>query len=331
MIANFQFHSPVFLFLFILFIPLIIRDVVRRRSSGVKIPSLVGSSPSLSIRIIIPLLKFSKYLILSALILAMARPRTFTVSQNRDDTKGIDIILTVDVSLSMLAKDLEPDRLEALKKIAIDFVSQRPSDRIGLVTYSGEALTKVPVTFDHKVLKEELAALNPTELEPGTSIGDGLAVAVSHLKDSKAKSKVIILMTDGVNTIFNGVPPMTAAELARNNNIKVYTIGIGTNGYALMPTSVDIFGELIFSETEVTIDEPVLREIAQNTGGKYFRATSNESLAKVYESINTLEKSELKIQTLYQYEEYFQYFLWIALLLLFTDALLRWVLFKMIN
>ena len=121
----------------------------------------------------------------------------------------------------MLAKDLEPDRLEALKKIAIDFVSQKPSDRIGLVTYSGEALTKVPVTFDHKVLKEELAALNPTKLEPGTSIGDGLAVAVSHLKDSKAKSKVIILMTDGVNTIFNGVPPMTAAELARNNNIKV--------------------------------------------------------------------------------------------------------------
>ena len=154
MIANFQFHSSVFLFLFILFIPLIIRDVVRRRSSGVKIPSLAGSSPSRSIRIIIPLLKFSKYLILSALILAMARPRTFTVSQNRDDTKGIDIILTVDVSLSMLAKDLEPDRLEALKKIAIDFVSQRPSDRIGLVTYSGEALTKVPVTFDHQVLKE---------------------------------------------------------------------------------------------------------------------------------------------------------------------------------
>src|SRR5690606_6583403 len=188
------------------------------------------------------LLKISKYIILSALIIALARPRSFTISQNQDESQGIDIMLSVDVSLSMLAKDLEPDRLTALQKIAKKFVTQRPGDRIGLVVYSGEAFTKVPVTSDHAVVMDELDQLNPLELQPGTAIGEGLSVAVSHLKDSKAKSKIIILMTDGVNTIENAMPTQVGSELARSNDIKVYSIGIGTNGYALMPTRTDIFG-----------------------------------------------------------------------------------------
>ncbi|HPZ26313.1 MAG TPA: VWA domain-containing protein [Kaistella sp.] len=318
---NFEFYSPWFLLLFLAFIPLFILDLKKKRRTGIKVPTTKNMQENKGILFVLSLLKISKYMILSALIIAMARPRTFTISQDNDDSKGIDIMLSVDVSLSMLAKDLEPDRLTALKGIAKKFVNQRPGDRIGLVTYSGEAFTKVPVTSDHAVVLDELENLNPLELQPGTAIGEGLSVAVSHLRNSKAKSKIIILMTDGVNTIENAMPPQVGAQLAKSNNIKVYSIGIGTNGYALMPTQTDIFGDLVFNEVEVKIDEPVLREIAQTTGGKYFRATSNQSLEDVYNEINQLEKSELKSTKLYNYEEYFRFFLWIALGVLILDAL----------
>ena len=328
---NFEFYSPWFLLLFLAFIPLFILDLKTKRRKGIKVPTTKNMHENKGILFVLALLKISKYIILSALIIAMARPRTFTISQDNDDSKGIDIMLSVDVSLSMLAKDLEPDRLTALKGIAKKFVNQRPGDRIGLVTYSGEAFTKVPVTSDHAVVLDELENLNPLELQPGTAIGEGLSVAVSHLRNSKAKSKIIILMTDGVNTIENAMPPQVGAQLAKSNNIKVYSIGIGTNGYALMPTQTDIFGDLVFNEVEVKIDEPVLREIAQTTGGKYFRATSNQSLEDVYNEINQLEKSELKSTKLYNYEEYFRFFLWIALGVLILDALLRWVFYKFLS
>ncbi|WP_326982702.1 VWA domain-containing protein [Chryseobacterium sp. MYb264] len=328
---NFEFYSPWFLALFLLFIPLFIRDISRWKTKGIKVPTVKNMETSSGILPVLFLLKLSKYIILSALIVAMARPRTFTISQDRDDTKGIDIMLSVDVSLSMLAKDLTPDRLTALKDIAIKFVNKRPNDRLGLVTYSGEAFTKVPVTSDHQVVVDELKNLNPLELQPGTAIGEGLSVAVNHLKNSKAKSKIIILMTDGVNTIENAMPAQVAAELAKSNGIKVYSIGIGTNGYALMPTQTDIFGDLVFTETEVKIDEPILREVAEMTGGRYFRATSNSSLEEVYNEINQLEKSEIKVSKLYNYEEYFKIFLWIALGMLFFDALLRWVIYKFLS
>ena len=328
---NFEFYSPWFLLLFLAFIPLFILDLKKKRRTGIKVPTTKNMQENKGILFVLSLLKISKYMILSALIIAMARPRTFTISQDNDDNKGIDIMLSVDVSLSMLAKDLEPDRLTALKGIAKKFVNQRPGDRIGLVTYSGEAFTKVPVTSDHAVVLDELENLNPLELQPGTAIGEGLSVAVSHLRNSKAKSKIIILMTDGVNTIENAMPPQVGAQLAKSNNIKVYSIGIGTNGYALMPTQTDIFGDLVFNEVEVKIDEPVLREIAQTTGGKYFRATSNQSLEDVYNEINQLEKSELKSTKLYNYEEYFRFFLWIALGVLILDALLRWVFYKFLS
>ena len=328
---NFEFYSPWFLLLFLAFIPLFILDLKKKRRTGIKVPTTKNMQENKGILFVLSLLKISKYIILSALIIAMARPRTFTISQDNDDSKGIDIMLSVDVSLSMLAKDLEPDRLTALKGIAKKFVNQRPGDRIGLVTYSGEAFTKVPVTSDHAVVLDELENLNPLELQPGTAIGEGLSVAVSHLRNSKAKSKIIILMTDGVNTIENAMPPQVGAQLAKSNNIKVYSIGIGTNGYALMPNQIDIFGDLVFNEVEVKIDEPVLREIAQTTGGKYFRATSNQSLEDVYNEINQLEKSELKSTKLYNYEEYFRFFLWIALGVLILDAALRWVFYKVLS
>ena len=328
---NFEFYSSWFLVLFAVFIPLIIRDVRNKKRSGILVPSTQNMEESKSIVFVLFLLKISKYLILTCLIIAMARPRTFTISQNQDDSKGIDIMLSVDVSLSMLAKDLEPDRLTALQKIAKEFVISRPGDRIGLVTYAGEAFTKVPVTSDHAVVIEELDNLNTRELIQGTAIGEGLSVAVAHLVNSKAKSKIIILMTDGVNTIANAMPTQVGAELARSNGIKVYTVGIGTNGYALMPTAQDLFGDLIFTESEVQIDEPVLREIAQTTGGKYFRATTNQSLENVYDEINQLEKTELKSTKLYNYQEYFRNFLWIALAVLLLDALMRWVFYKFLS
>lgn len=328
---NFQFYSPWFFLLFLLFIPLLVKDAARKKRTGVTVPTTQNMKADGSILFVMFLLRISKYIILSALIIAIARPRTFSVSSDRDDTKGVDIMLAVDVSLSMLAKDLDPDRLTVLMNMSKNFVDQRPNDRVGLVTYSGEAFTKVPVTSDHSVVQDELSALNPLELQPGTAIGEGLSVAVNHVKNSKAKSKIIILMTDGKNTIENAMDPLQAAELAKSFGIKVYTIGIGTNGYALMPTQTDIFGDLVFTETQVMLDEPLLREIAAKTGGKYFRATSARSLEEVYNEINSLEKSDVKSNKLYNYREYFRIFLWIALGVLLLDALLRWVLFKFIS
>lgn len=328
---NFEFYSPWFFLLFLFFIPLVIKDLKKSKTSGIAVPTLKNMSANRNISSVLFLLKISKYIILSCLIIAIARPRTFNVSQERDDTKGIDIMLSVDVSLSMLSKDFDPDRLTVLKDIAKKFIEKRTNDRIGLVAYSGEALTKVPVTTDHQIVMDELENLNPMELQPGTAIGEGLSVAVNHLKNSKAKSKIIILMTDGVNTIENAMPPQMAAELAKNNNIRVYSIGIGTNGYAQMPTRTDVFGDLIFTEEKVQIDEPTLSEIAQTTGGKFYRATSAKSLEEIYDDINSLEKSDVKSSKLYSYEEYFRFFLWIALAILLLDALLRWVFYKFLN
>ncbi|WP_300674098.1 VWA domain-containing protein [Soonwooa sp.] len=328
---NFEFYSPWLLLLFLVFVPLIILDLARKKPKGIKVPTTQAMRPAGGLGLVMAFLRFSKCLILSALIIAMARPRTFTITDDRDETKGLDIMLTVDVSLSMLAKDLDPDRLEALKKIAKNFVNQRPNDRIGLVAYSGEAYTKVPLTTDHQVVTDEISELSPTELQPGTAIGEGLVVAVNHLKESKAKSKIIILMTDGENNVTNATPPEIAAELAKNNGIKVYTIGIGSRGYALFPTATDIFGEIVFTEKETDLDENLLKEIANRTGGKYFRATSNDSLQEIYDDINSFEKSDIKTSKLYQYQEYFRTFLWIALAILLFDIFLRWFVYKILS
>ncbi|MCX8525469.1 VWA domain-containing protein [Chryseobacterium formosus] len=328
---DFEFFSPWFFLLFLVFIPLLIRDFSRSKRKGIKVPTTNNMNGNNGILPVLFLLKISKYIILSALIIAMARPRTFSVSQDRDETKGIDIMLTVDVSLSMFAKDFTPDRYSVLQKIALDFINKRPNDRFGLVNYKREAFLKVPLTFDHDAVKYEIENLNQSEMIDGTSVGDGLAVAVNHLMKSKAKSKIVILMTDGMNSLENGLfPPQLAAVLAKDNNIKVYCIGIGTNGYALMPVHADRFG-LIYAEQAVSIDTNMLEEIAATTGGKYYRADSEDKLEEIYSEINKLEKTDLNVSKLYNYEEYFKIFLWIALGMLVFDAILRWVLYKFLS
>lgn len=326
---NFEFHSPYFLLLFLVFIPLIIKDFAKKKKLGINVSTTKNMLVAGNFNWIQKFLKITKYIILSGLILALARPRTFSISDDRDETKGVDIFLAVDVSPSMLAKDLEPDRITALKNIAKDFVKKRTSDRIGLVEYWGEAITKVPLTSDHQVILDELNEMNPSLDLSGTAIGEGLSVAVNHLKNSKSKSKIIILMTDGVNTVPNAMPPQIAGELAKNYGIKVYTIGIGTNGYALFPV-IDVFG-ISFEEQKVEIDEATLSEIAKITGGKYFRATSNESLESIYNEIDTLEKSKIKTNKVYNYDEYFRVFLWISLVFLVIDAVMRWRFFRTFN
>jgi Ca-activated chloride channel family protein len=326
---NFEFHSPYFLLLFLVFIPLIIKDFAKKKKLGINVSTTKNMLVAGNFNWIQKFLKITKYIILSGLILALARPRTFSISDDRDETKGVDIFLAVDVSPSMLAKDLEPDRITALKNIAKDFVKKRTSDRIGLVEYWGEAITKVPLTSDHQVILDELNEMNPSLDLSGTAIGEGLSVAVNHLKNSKSKSKIIILMTDGVNTVPNAMPPQIAGELAKNYGIKVYTIGIGTNGYALFPV-IDVFG-ISFEEQKVEIDEATLSEISKITGGKYFRATSNESLESIYNEIDTLEKSRIKTNKVYNYDEYFRVFLWISLVFLVIDAVMRWRFFRTFN
>jgi len=326
---NFEFHSPYFLLLFLVFIPLIIKDFAKKKKLGINVSTTKNMLVAGNFNWIQKFLKITKYIILSGLILALARPRTFSISDDRDETKGVDIFLAVDVSPSMLAKDLEPDRITALKNIAKDFVKKRTSDRIGLVEYWGEAITKVPLTSDHQVILDELNEMNPSLDLSGTAIGEGLSVAVNHLKNSKSKSKIIILMTDGVNTVPNAMPPQIAGELAKNYGIKVYTIGIGTNGYALFPV-IDVFG-ISFEEQKVEIDEATLSEIAKITGGKYFRATSNESLESIYNEIDSLEKSKIKSNKIYNYNEYFRVFLWISLVFLVIDAVMRWRFFRTFN
>lgn len=324
---NFEFHHPWFLLLFLLFVPLFIRDRKSKKSRGVRVPSTQGMAEDQLASIVFAVLRWLKYPILAAMILAMARPRTFSLDQNASH-RGIDIMFSIDVSYSMLAQDLQPDRLDALKRIAQRFVNHRPMDRIGLVAYAGEGLLKVPLTTDHSIVKQQINMLDPAELRGGTAIGDGLAVAVNHIKNSKAKSKVILLMTDGVQTVKNSLDPITAAKIAKDNSIKVYTIGIGSNGYAPTPTQIDFFGNLIYTDQKVKIDEATLKEIAKITGGKYFRATSNERLQSIYDEINQLEKTDIKTPDRFTYQEHFRILLWIALAFLLLDALLRWVLFK---
>ncbi|GGP06194.1 BatA protein [Cloacibacterium rupense] len=326
---NFEFHNPYFLALFLLFIPLVIRDFVKKKKQGINVPTTKNMMVAGNFSLVQKFLTISKYIILSGFILAISRPRTFTIIEDRDEKKGVDIFLAVDISPSMLAKDLEPDRITALKGIAKDFVKKRTSDRIGLVEYWGEAITKVPLTSDHQVILDEINEINPSLDLSGTAIGEGLSVAVNHLKNSKSKNKIIILMTDGVNTVPNAMPPQIAGELAKGYGIKVYNIGIGTNGYALFPV-IDVFG-ISFEEQKVEIDEATLSEIANITGGKYYRATTNESLKNIYNEIDSLEKSKIKSDKIYNYDEYFRVFLWISLLFLLIDAVMRWRFFRIFN
>ena len=269
-----------------------------------------------------------RLLALALLIMALVRPQSVDVSTKTKTTRGIDIVMAIDVSASMLAKDLSPNRLEALKKVAAEFIKGRPNDRIGLVEYAGESYTKTPITSDKAIVLRSLKTIKyNTIIEGGTAIGMGLATSVNRLKDSKASSKVIILLTDGVNNS-GFIDPKIASELAVEYGIKTYTIGLGTNGMALSPVAILPNGNFQYGRIQVEIDEELLKEIAEVTGGKYFRATNNKKLEEIYDEINKLEKTEIEEFKYYNYEEKYRPLVILAGLLLLMELLLRFTVFR---
>ncbi|MFD2529660.1 MULTISPECIES: vWA domain-containing protein [Polaribacter] len=329
--SNFEFLNIEFLWLLIL-IPLLAvwHFFMRKKDTAVlTMPSIKGFKAETSILAKLkPILYVLRLLALAAIIVALARPRNVSVSKKTKTNKGIDIVMAIDISASMLARDLKPNRLEALKKVAVNFIDRRPNDRIGIVVYAGESFTKTPITSDKGIVKRSISELKWGQLENGTAIGMGLGSGVNRLKESKAKSKVIILLTDGVNNSGN-IDPRTATELAKELKIKVYTIGIGTNGMADFPWSRDPrTGKLNFRKQQVTIDEKLLEEIAAETEGKYFRATDNESLKEIYDEIDKLEKTKIEEFKYYNYQEKFRIFVFLGLGLLVLEFILRNTLFK---
>lgn len=275
-----------------------------------------------------PLLFVLKLLSLSLIILALSRPQTMDVSTRTKTNKGIDIVMAIDISSSMLAQDLKPNRLSSLKRVASSFIDDRISDRIGLVIYAGESYTKTPITSDRAIVKNALRDIRYDGIiEDGTAIGMGLATAVNRLKDSRAKSKVIILLTDGVNNS-GFIDPKIASELAVEYQIKTYTIGLGSNGTARAPVGILPNGKFQYGLTKVEIDEALLKTIAKNTGGLYFRATDNKKLEEIYSEINKLEKTEVEEFKYYNYDEKFRPLILLALALILIEWLARNTLFK---
>jgi Ca-activated chloride channel family protein len=295
-----------------------------QQTATLKISSTAGFTGSKSFFVrLYPFLGVFRLLALIALIVAMARPRTVDISNKTKTTKGIDIVMAIDVSGSMLAKDLKPNRMEALKKVAASFVDERPNDRIGLVVYASEAYTKTPVTSDKAIIQQAIESIKyDNVLQDGTGIGMGLATAVNRLKDSKAKSKVIILLTDGVNNA-GFIEPETASDIAKQYGIKVYTVGIGTNGMAEFPYAIAPNGQFLFRMMQVEIDEQLMKNIARKTDGKYFRATSNNKLEEIYAAINKLETTEIEELKFYDYDEKYRPFVWLAGFLLLLELGLR--------
>ncbi len=262
-----------------------------------------------------------RMLALVMLIIVLARPQSTDYWEDVS-TEGIDIVLAMDISSSMLAKDFKPDRLEAAKNVATEFISGRPSDRMGLVIFSGESFTQCPLTTDHAVMINLMREMKSGMIEDGTAIGLGLATAVNRIKDSDAESKVIILLTDGVNNR-GEIAPVTAAEIAKTMNVRVYTIGVGSRGVA--PYPVQTAAGIRYRNMQVEIDEKVLEEIAEMTGGKYFRATDNESLDNIYDEIDQMEKSKINVTELSRKKEEFMPFAIAMVALLFAELFIRYV------
>lgn len=321
-----SFLNPEFFWLFLLLPIAIFWQFWKRKQqvATLKMSSTAGFEGKKTFWIRVkPYLNVLRIVALALLIVALARPRTVDISNKTKTTKGIDIVMAIDVSGSMLAKDLKPNRMEALKRVAANFAEERPNDRIGLVVYAAEAYTKTPVTSDKAIVLEAIKSIKyDNVLQDGTGIGMGLATAVNRLKDSKAKSKVIILLTDGVNNA-GFIEPETASDIARQYGIKVYTIGIGTNGMAMFPYAIAPNGGFLFQMMKVEIDEQLMKNIARKTDGKYFRATSNDKLQQIYNEINKLETTEIEELKFYDYDEKFRPFVLLAGLLLLIEVVLR--------
>lgn len=324
---NITFGQPWLLLLFLL-IPVLIYwkfNRGKKQVAAISISSTKGLSGSRSWKNSFQQFPFVlRMLALACIIIALARPQT-KFDETQREGEGIDIILAIDVSGSMTAQDFTPNRMEAAKKVAEEFIDDRPSDRIGVVIFAGESFTQCPLTTDHYVLKTQISQIRNGLLEDGTAIGSGLATSVDRLRNSKSKSKIVILLTDGMN---NGglIDPSTALEIAKTFHVKVYTIGVGTEGYAPTPVSTPL--GIVMQSQKVSIDENLLKNIAKQTGGEYFRATDNKSLKKIYSQIDKMEKSKVEITTFHHYSEKFYPFIFAALALLFVEIILRYTLFK---
>lgn len=326
---NIEFANPQFFWLLLL-LPIAMAWYVfkhKKQRASLKISTIKGFKTTSVLPKLTHALFALRLLALTSLIVALARPQTKDESTRTKTTRGIDIVMAIDVSSSMLARDLKPNRLAALKKIAAEFVKSRVNDRIGLVVFSGESYTKTPVTSDKGIILKSLSEVTYGEVTDGTAIGMGLATAVNRLKESKAKSKVIILLTDGVNNS-GFIEPETAAELAIEFGIKTYTIAIGTNGMALTPVAYNPDGSFRYGMRPVEIDVKLMKSIAAKTGGKYFRAVNNKSLEDIYNEIDKLEKTEVE-EIKYTYvEENFRPLALLGLGFLLLEFLLRNTLFK---
>ncbi len=277
-----------------------------------------------------PIINVFRIITLLLVIVALARPQEISNSTRTKTSSGIDIVIAVDISSSMLAQDLKPNRLEALKTVASQFINDRINDRIGLVIYAGESYTKTPVTSDKDVVIRSLSDITfDGVIEDGTAIGMGLATSVNRLKESKAKSKVIILLTDGVNNS-GFIDPSTAADLAANFEIKTYTIGLGTNGNARAPVALNPNGSFRFGMTKVEIDEELLKNVANKTGGLYFRATDNKKLEEIYNEINKLEKTEVEEIKYSDSNEKYRLLIIAAIGLIFVELILKYTVFRSI-
>lgn len=329
---NSSFMHPHFLWL-LLVIPIALYwhyFIKNQQEVAIKISTIEGLSTKKSLLIKLrPFLYILKLLALGFIIIALARPRNTQKSSYTNNTSGIDIVIATDVSGSMLATDFKPNRLEAIKEVAYNFIQKRVNDRMGLVVYAGESYTRTPVTSDKTMLLNSLKEVqyNGMVLQDGTAIGIGLATAINRLKDSKTKSKIIILLTDGVNNL-GSLDPISAAEIAKTYGIKVYTVGVGTNGMANFPVAKDANGNIVFQPQKVEIDEKLMQEIATITNGKYFRATDNKKLEAIYDEIDRLEKSKITENRFMMFDEQFRSWLLIGLFLLALEMILSRTIFK---
>ena len=331
MIENLTFANPEYFWFLLIIVPIIlfIYKFFNKTQAIINISStsIFGKKSMFWIRFKYFLILLKIFAIIF-LIIALSRPQTVDVSSQRIINKGIDIIMTIDISSSMLAQDLKPNRLNALKKVASSFIENRVNDRIGLVLYAGESYTKTPITSDKSIVRKSLSEIAyDGVIEDGTAIGMGLATSVNRLKESKAKSKVIILLTDGVNNS-GFIDPKIATELAREFQIKTYTIGLGSNGSARAPIGILPNGDFQYGLTKVEIDELLLKEIANKTGGLYFRATDARRLQEIYDEINKLEKTEIEEMKFYNYNEKYRIFAIISLTILAFHWLMKNLIFK---
>lgn len=325
-----SFANPQYLWLFLVYIPIMLWYIKKQRVAEptLKVSTLlpfekVGTSWKAYLRHVLFVMRL---MAIGCLIIILSRPQTYD-RWSTSETEGTDIVIALDVSTSMLARDFKPDRFEAAKDVASQFISGRESDNIGMVIFAGESFTLVPMTTDKTVLLNYIQDISMGMLEDGTAIGDGIATSINRIKNGKAKSKSIILLTDGSNNT-GVVAPLTAAEIAKNLGIKIYTIGVGSNGEALYPVGMNYYGKMEYQKLPVVIDEGTLRSVASMTGGKYYRATSKNVLKEIFKDIDQLEKTQLDVKNYSHTED--DYMKWAVLLFMLVglEVLLRYTVLR---